>query len=1195
MSTPAEIIAARIAANANSKSQSHDDYDYSDPESVGNEEGVSSLASSIPSLNDESAFPTLGGGKKSTTSSSGASSWGSGSIAKSSVSASKFKPSTIQEAFSLDSDDQLNVARPEFIKILTTVKSETKTNIECTTSQLTKKRTFLITGKPEDVKVAKRLVIKKLTKPVKITFQIPSKLRSKVIGPQGKTLKPIISNYDVKVDIGNTEVFLDEDETNDDLFNKVITITIDGDVEGCKLSKNAILDIIKQETKTLSIKIPVSETLKPFASAYFQPIIDSTFKDLDILVPDYKSSKNSITIIGDRELVLEAKEVFTTQLENLSTKIVVDEVPIPKSKHQFLPIESILEEDGILIKLPEVGESNVKFVGEKSKINAAKEKARQTTSKFKIESLDMSKAHKGNLPHVKAIAGFLKKQGFFKSVEQANNVVINAPTDSQLDDATFTSIPIEVIINSTESTDENIKVAKKEIVSKVNKITPDTTKLVSDIDEFLIAKVPSTIDSICKEKNITYVIIGDKITLFGNEGESTNESEDFDDFEESTVDFDAVDKALDSLRELKANLESVTLEVTSDAQKFVTGQDNTTLKSILNEVEPNSVNVKLIPTEDKILVEGLKTQVAVVKKLIADAIKEGEEYGNKYSEVATIPSVVLSRLIGKNGQFLNSLRDEFGVKIDVDREEDEVKAEKVSINIVGIKRNVESCKAKIVSLSKRWADETTVRIKIDNQYHRRMIGPSGKFINRLQDKYNVRIRFPSATELNSSSPDSPRTKDEVTIRGPTKAVESAKVELEDLYAFEKENGFEETINIPIKAIAVVIGKSGETINDIADGVGIEYKFSRNTEKEQETGFVEVKLIGSRSSLKEAVSKIKEIISEVENFVSIDLEVESQYHKAIVGKGGSKMREIISNAGGDELPSGRYHKLLSIPNEGSGSNVVNSKGPKAVVNKIIAQINEFVEMKKASITEEFQVPKEKQRFIVGPSGSIRQSLEEEFNVSIDVPRADNNATTVKLTGLPQNIDSLKVKLQELIKDDWNDSIDVPEIYHGFVSDGGQIFRLLKSKYGVEVTHDNLQRKASKLSNISIPAPPSESLPTEEETTKFIVSEITPVGESSNVIPWRLKGEKEATSKVLELLTKKLELAKQSNCNGWFYAAKPSVFSKLIGPQGSTIKSLREKTNAFIHVPKSSDNNSNYVYLIGTADNLEKAKDSFKKLI
>jgi len=41
--------------------------------------------------------------------------------------------------------------------------------------------------------------------------------------------------------------------------------------------------------------------------------------------------------------------------------------------------------------------------------------------------------------------------------------------------------------------------------------------------------------------------------------------------------------------------------------------------------------------------------------------------------------------------------------------------------------------------------------------------------------------------------------------------------LKELYAFEKENGFKQVVQIPLKAIARVIGKAGETINDIADG------------------------------------------------------------------------------------------------------------------------------------------------------------------------------------------------------------------------------------------------------------------------------------------------------------------------------------------------------------------------------------------
>lgn len=1229
MSTPAEIIAARVnGQSVSSTAEDHsNDYSDSDDGSTGMDDGTSSLTTSIPSLSDESAFPTLGGKKVNMASPNGTNSgagvggaggsWGpsmkSPSVSTSSKpspvssSTSKFKPSTIQEAFSLDADDQLNVARPEFIKILTTVKADTKTNIECTTSQHTKKRTFLITGKPEDVRLAKRLVIKKLTKPITASFQVPSKLRPRIIGPQGKTLKPIISDFEVKIDVGNDEHLVDGDADNDDLFNKVITITINGDVEGCKLAKTRILDIVKEETKTLSVKLPIDEVLKPFAAGYLDSIIDGEFKDLDVLVPDHKSSKDAISIIGERDLVLKAKEDFAIKLNQLATKIVVEEVPIPKLKHQFLPIDTILQEENVLIKLPEDNESNVKFIGEKLKIPVAKEKARQTTSQFKVETLDMSKAHKGNLQHVKAIAAFLESIDFFRTVGLKHDVVINAPSEAFLNDVSCNSIPIEIVINTKESSDDNVKAAKREIVTKVNSLTPDTTKTIDDIDEFLMGKVPSTIDKGCSDLKVAYSIIGNKITLFDNSGSTSAEADDFDfeDSSKSEENFGAIDTLLNNLRELKANLESIVLDIPSTSQKHVSGPRNTTLNAILAEAEPHSVVVKfgydgVGSASDKVYVHGIKSQVLLVKKLMEQSVKDAEEFSDKYSADVQVPSSVLSRLIGKNGQFLNSLRDEYGVKIDVEEDEETGdKSSKVDIKLTGIRKNVDSCKSKIMSLSKKWADETTARLKVENQYHRRMIGPNAVYVNRLQDKYGVRIRFPplqSDSLPPSTSPDAPRNKDEITVRGPSKAVNGAKEELEELYKFEKENGFEKTIKVPTKAIARVIGRAGDTINDIADATGISYKFHRDNAKEEASGIVEVDLTGSKSGLKEAISKIEEIIEDVENFVSVDIEVDSKYHRDLIGQGGSKMRDIISKAGGDDVPRSRYYKLLTIPNEGSGSNLVNSQGPKDIVNSIVQQINDIVQFKESSVEELYEVPKEKQRFIVGPSGATRQALEKEFNVQVEVPRPNDNSTTVKLSGLPEDVEKLKVKLAELTKDDWSDSIDIPDIYFSLVSERGAIFKTLKSTYSVDVSHDNLTRKASKLSNSAVPVPPADSLPEESDSTKLIVKPYFVNEDSSNsVIPWRLKGDKEQTSKAHQVLGERLELAKGANTQAWYYCSNPSKFSKVIGPQGSTISQIREKSKAFITVPRAGDKTNNYIYLVGSDENLATAADLISKLL
>lgn len=1195
MSTPAEIIAARANGiySENGQDQSND-FDY--------EEEVPKSQGSTKSISDENAYPTLGGGKTAAASAT-PSTWGPSMKTPVSASAparkvpsggNKIKASTIQDAFSLNEEDQLNVARPEFNKILNSVKTETKTSIESSVSQHTKKRTFLISGKPEEVKLAKRLIIKKLTKPTQVVFTIPAKIRSKVIGPQGKTLKPILQQNEVKIDIGNVEEGDDEEEDDEEnVFGKSIKVTIDGDVEGAKHAKNQIMAIVKEETKNLSVKVKVDDLIKPFVAKALQPTI-AKYDQLEFSVPDYKSNSSLITIIGERELIVAAKEEIKEVLADLHRKIVIEEVPIPKIKYQFLPIDEILHDENVLIKLPSNPDANVEFIGEAKKINFAQERARKVTSQYKVEVLDMSKAHKGNLKHVKAVATLLNQNGTFEQIAKDNEVSINAPTKKQLTGADVTSIPIEIIVKADEV--DKTKKTKSAIVSVVNKITPDQTKIVSDIDAFFINKVADTIKDSCQENNVKYVILNNEVILIHL---SAKESDDFEDFEDSSEQLNKVDESLNKLRDLAKDLQSITLTVESKDQSHVSGPRDTTLKSILGNVDGNSVVVQLhTPKDNEITIKGLKSQVDVVKKEIESVIADAIEHKDGYKQTIEVPSAVLPRLIGKNGQNMNELRTEFGVKIDTtDDKESKEKSEKATIEIVGIKRNVEAAKLKVNSMSKKWADETLERIKVDSKFHKRMIGPKGVYINRLQDKYNVRIRFPNENELAGNFNDSPKHKDEVTIKGPSKGVSKAVEELNELFQFEKENGFTQTIQIPSKSIARVIGKAGETIKDISDGTGIEYRFNRDTEKEKEQGYADLELTGTKSGLKEAISKIEEIIEEVENHITVKLNVARKYHRELIGQGGSKMKQIIAKAGGDDLPKNKYYRLLSIPNEGDDTEEIVSSGDKSIVEKVIEIIKEIVAEKEASVTEEITLLKEKHKFIVGPQGSIRHSLQDEFGVTIEIPRPHDESNVIKVTGLPEKVEAVKEKIAELTKDNFNESIDVPESIHSLVSERGAIFKKLRDDYGVEVQHGNSTRKASKLSNGSIPNPPESAYLTEEESeqkTKFTIVDGN-LEISETTIPWRLKGDKEQTAKVAKLINERVEQAKEAKKIGWFYAVQPSIFSKIIGPQGAKVTTIRKETGCFITIPRNNDKNNNFIYLTGNEDNLLKAKAEFEKLV
>lgn len=1195
MATPAEIIAARVNGTyVENFSESGSAGSSPSPESV-------STNGTSRSIADASAFPVLGGVAKSPTGS--ATPWGpnaSGNPApaapvaapKLSEPSTKFKSSTVQEAFSLDAEDQLNVARPEFIKILTSIKTDTRANIECTTSQHTKKRTFLITGKPDQVKSAKRLVIKKLTKPVLVTFTIPAKVRSRVIGAQGRNLKPIILQNEVKVDIGNLDEESEEAVDDDDVYAKTVKVTIDGDADGCKNAKAQILAIVKEETKNLSIKIAVDDFLKPFVANAVEAIV-SKYPQLDFSIPPYYSSSKNVIVLGDREAALEARDEIKEALAVLEAKIVVESVPIPQIKHQFLPIESTLEEHSVLIKLPDAGETEVKFIGEKKNIATAQEKARKTTSQYKVEVLDMSRAHKGNLAHVRAIACLLNKNGAFKNVSDEHGVAINPPTDEFLQDESNSTIPIEIVVKNDDL--EGTKNARKAIVSMVNKISPDQTKVVTDIDAFFIAKAPAFLEKTDAE----FAVLGDRIILF----DISAETDDFD-FEESSSDvLEVANRALDELRELQASLLTSVLTVPAGEQSAISGPKGTTLRSILAAAEPESVIVKLHSngtktSNDEVYIHGLKTEVAKVEKDIVSVLADAKEFKETggYKTSIEVPTFILSRIIGKGGANLNALRDEFGVRVDIadeGRDSDSVtdKSRKSELSIAGIRRNAEEAKNSISKLAKKFADDTLVRMRIEGQYHRRMIGPNFIYINRLQDKYSVKIRFPS--ENASSFADAPKSKDEVTIRGPSKGVAKAEEELKELYQFEKENGFKATLQVPTKAVARIIGKNGESINDIADGTGVDYRF-RNRDDEEKLGYAEVELTGSRSALKDATQKIQDIIDEVENHVTVTINVPPKYHRDLVGPSGSVMREILSQAGGDHLSRPKYARLLSIPNEGSGSDEVVSQGDKQIVDKIIEQIKLIVAEKEAAVTEQYDLSKEKHKLIVGPGGSIRHALQHEFGVQINIPRPNESSTTIKLSGLPAKIELLRAKLDEMTKDNWNESIDIPYAYHSLVSDRGAVFKTLRTDYNVEVAHGNLTRKASTLSNASVPAAPASATP-EEGSTKFTVEVLPDVEASDAVIPWRLIGDAQATAKAASYIQARLERAKSSTNAAWFYSANPANhFPRIVGPQGSKINEIRKATGAFITVPRPSDKNGKFIYLVGTEESLQKAQEALVKL-
>jgi predicted PilT family ATPase len=76
------------------------------------------------------------------------------------------------------------------------------------------------------------------------------------------------------------------------------------------------------------------------------------------------------------------------------------------------------------------------------------------------------------------------------------------------------------------------------------------------------------------------------------------------------------------------------------------------------------------------------------------------------------------------------------------------------------------------------ADETTEVIKIPNKFHSGLIGTAGKYVNRLEEKYMVKINFGGEDSRAGRGREAANLgPDEVMIKGGKKGVAGARNEL----------------------------------------------------------------------------------------------------------------------------------------------------------------------------------------------------------------------------------------------------------------------------------------------------------------------------------------------------------------------------------------------------------------------------------
>ncbi|TKX24833.1 KH domain-containing protein 3 [Elsinoe australis] len=1093
------------------------------------------------------------------------------------------------------------------------------------------------TGPVEAVRQSLKEVAKELGSKQTAKVTIPASVRPHIIGKQGTTIQKLSQRTGARIQVprtDNTEGLADDDDNN------TVDVVIEGDAISAEMARREIEAIVNERTSSVNMRIKdIPHEYYPFLAGPHNTRTNALQegRDVRLQIPHYHrlvgeaphAPQNRqpvqftpqghlpISISGDRRAAQEVREQIEREVEQLRRQLTIDQLAIERGRHQFIigekaaGLHDFLQETGCAIIFPPDDEDSemLTVVGPADKIEEAMNRVMDLASSMSMSSVDIARQHPnaplGAQAHARNVTRYLQQRRALEELERAHSARIVAQSG-----------PIASSSWEVYSKDgKNAMRARSEIMNLISAHPPSRFAPVS-VDPFFHEHLRRQAAQQVRSQYGVHVLVPEdfsdepEVLLIYEGGSpadfqiprrqpSASEAQQFEralkEAQQHILgmtaghdnivsrDLDAPTKFHDKIRRhVNKQHESapqgripVQVRVGGQQSQKKSGPPQVSMRGPQNDVE-----------------ELFKNLIAFIEQEEKDELERG------FTLSFDFPKEYANQLIGKSGSNIKKLRDEFDVDIQVNEGKVEIKGPEAKAN---------ACKSHIKSLEKKLADEATHQLKIPSQYHSLLIGPKGAQVNRLQDRYKVRINFPRSNNNNAdddAAPDaeggrrSNQAPDEVVVRGPKKGADEARDELLSLLQYVKDNSHSATISVATSQLPSLIGSGGRELEALRLATGAQIDVPNNREGDSGPR-AEVKVRGTKKAVEEAKKRIEEAAKSYDSTVTREIEVDKKHHRSIIGGGGEGIRKIVLAAGGPDDRQ-RINRMVRFPRaeDTDGNNTIRIEGSADVVDKIVSQIQAFASERDSQTTEHITVAPEKHRLLIGRGGEIRRSIESKFNISLDIPKQTVTGAArsqVKIAGQPADVEKAKAHIAELTKDQEGTTLQIPIKYHNAVADNGQLFRRLRSDHKVTVDHAGQKppaktaaptpKRGGAVPLITDEAPSSDSHSWEMHSLH--------ADDSEGTIPWVLSGSSgDEVNKAKERIERALQEAQKSDTIGFLILPDPRSYRLVIGPGGAEINRIRKETGTKVQVPggkKGGSGEGEAIEIVGTKDGVEKARE------
>ncbi|KAL5343651.1 hypothetical protein BJX70DRAFT_117339 [Aspergillus crustosus] len=1099
-------------------------------------------------------------------------------------------------------------------------------------------------GSVDAVRQALKQVAQQVGSKQSVRVPIPTSARPHIIGRQGAVVQEIQQQTGARVQVPRAEDASGGDEDDD---NDTIDVLIEGDAVAAELARREIEAIVKERASNMNLRL---KSIPPEFFPFIAGAHNANVRNIEertksqIHVPRYDTwqsqpppqeadpghvqfaavSDKHILISGERVATQEARAEIEKLAADLQRQLTLRQLAINRGQHQFIlgdnanALHEFLAETGCAIVLPPSSDETefLTVTGPIQRIEDGINRAMDLATSMQMASIDLSRQHPnapaGPHAHARALTRYLNQRQVIKELESLYDSRIALPPAADG--------PVTWEVYSRDG--KNTIRARSDILNLVQAHPPARLRHLT-VDPYFHSYLRSrTIPQLRSDYGVHVLVpeetdSADVVLIY--EGPSASSSQlEIPRQRPSATDLTAFEKALQEAQEYLYNtlgsqddIVTKTVAVPSKyqdkARKFIDreqqakGEDHIPVRAA---VEGGAIRNGGATSQSDVSLRGpsrLVDELATkIKEFVIEQEKDDLERG--YTTSFDFPQKYANFLIGKRGENINKLRDEFDV---------DIKVENGKVEVKGPKAKAEAAKSRIIILGKKLEDETTHVLKVPAQYHRELIGQKGSQVNRLQDRYSVRVQFPRAVVANddqsvadtASEAGSVRPQrfqqapDEVIVKGPSKGADSARDEILSLLQWVVDHGHSATVSVAQSQIPSLIGQRGREMDKLRADTGAQIDVPGANDAPDASGRVEIKIKGTKKQVEEAKKTLQQRSNQFDATVTKSIDVDKKYHKSLIGGGGANIRKIVADAGAPTDSSAS--RLVKFPRPESNDTAIKLEGDGDIVNKIISAIEQFVKEREDQAVVNLEIPPVQHRLLIGRGGDTRRSIESKFNVTLDIPRQGSGRSDVKLKGPSTAVDEAKEHVLTLLKDQEGVSLDVPSHLHHVISDNGSFFRRLRNDYHVTVDHAGQQVPAKPTQEDSrgavtdgsslplITDEPSDTL----EVHSWKVVDNSPVASDSSqaaTIPWVLAGSIENVTKAKAALEKAIAAASQQSAIGYLILPDPKTYRFVVGQGGSQINSIRKQTGCRINVPKDQAKGE-AIEIKGSKESLDKARD------